>query len=707
MQGRGENKVQGAVPLAALGAAWLFTIHVVSPWIVRAVYAERGPAWLNAVLAGRSVHPVERYLGAWNSLAWKLDLIAALALLLFLARKPLARGRDQILRAEPVVGAGRLLELALLWGGAAGFIQALHIWVRKLVRPLDPAVFNQSVEALWMSPIGEAVSFGVVGLALVLVTRAWRRPVSLRLVTTVFAFGLLYALLRSARTGIGIWPLRLLAAGVAVQASAWFSRRPAIGVRHSRRLAAGLVAWTLATAVLLHGGRAVREWRALRSLPAADGEAPNVLLLILDTVRAQSLSLYGHERETTPRLDRIAAESLVFDRAFSPAPWTLPAHAGIVTGHLPWDLSARWNVPLGSAWPTLAERLADRGYATGGFISNYFYAGRTSGIARGFSHYEDVPLSFFMLAENAWWLANVVRKFRLQGNRRLSVAADAGAIGEAFLDWAGRTPARPFFAMLNYMEAHSPYTAPDSVTDRFTSGRPLNHLSVGRVYTSDELRDLRLAYDAAIAYIDQEIGRIMDVLRERGQLDRTLIIVTADHGEQFGEKDPGLVEHGNSLYGTAIRVPLLLRYPPGVPAGVRVDRPVSTRRIAATVMDLLEPGAESPFPGGSLLAETRATEEDEGLPVFSYVRPSSATRRTDPVHAGPMISAAWQDWHYIRNGDDREELYSIPADPWELRDLSAEPVMEPVLARLRSLAPRPPDSNPARPAGAGVRARRR
>jgi len=675
-----------AVRLGVALLCWVGLVHGLAPWLIRVAWEGRGPEWFSRVIAGRDVHPVEHYLAFWDGLAWKLHILAAVALVLFLARRLILPPLTRVLRAKPAAGARELLVHGLFWGLAAGCAQGLHILVRKSAAPLNSATFDQSVEGVWMAPVGEAAVFLAAAALLVLLTRAWSRPVSLKVFTMLFAFAATYALLRAGRVGLDVWALRLLSLGIAVQTGLWIAARAdAWRRRLPPLLIAGLAAWAVLAGATLYGGRAFLEWRTLRGLPPADADNPNVVLLILDTVRAQSLSLYGHDRPTTPRLDAMAQDAAVFDGAVSSTSWTLPAHASMLTGRMPWELSTGWKRPLDDAAPTLAEALAGRGYATGGFVANWFYAGREAGIARGFGHFEDVPISLGMLRDNALHFRNVLDLVGRITGWRPATKKNAQAVSDDFLDWAAKRSGRPFFAMLNYLDAHSPYEAPDSIVARFTDGPVLKSPANGTRYSASELDALRTAYDAAIAFIDQEIGRIVDSLRVCGQLDRTVLIVTSDHGEHIGEHSPTLHDHGNSLYAATIRVPLLIRYPPAVPAGVRVARTVSTSRLARTVMDLA--GLDNAFPGASLALEFTGVDSSRtGATALSYLQPAGFSMPSDPVHAGPMASVVFGEWHYIRNGDGTEEIYDSEADPWELANRVSDPALAALVERLRPAA---------------------
>ena len=238
-------------------------------------------------------------------------------------------------------------------------------------------------------------------------------------------------------------------------------------------------------AVSQFGGDWVKQrLEARRPLPPAG--SPNVLLIVLDTVRADHLSLEGYRRPTSPNLERLAKIGIRFDRARATAPWTLPSHAGFFTGRWPHELGVQWLTPLRTDAPFLAEYLASRGYATAGFIANTGYCSYDSGLARGFTHYEDYVLERLNFLRTSVliagllghiyeygfandsgplrWVAEFVERWFYASHRK-----DAASINRALLDWLGgrRGQTRPFFVFLNYVDAHSPYTVPQGAPHRF------------------------------------------------------------------------------------------------------------------------------------------------------------------------------------------------------------------------------------------------
>jgi arylsulfatase A-like enzyme len=282
----------------------------------------------------------------------------------------------------------------------------------------------------------------------------------------------------------------------------------------------------------------------------------------------------------------------------------------------------------------------------------------------------------------ARYLALKVR--HLTGIDEKLVRVKAHSIREAFQRWLPSTTGRPFFAFLNFQDAHAPYLPPSEFEDRFgpkRTGRALQDLSERRDWSEDELRAERAAYDGSIGYVDSQIGQLLDDLGNQGLLDNTIVIVSSDHGELFGEH--GITDHGNSLYVPLLQVPLLIIYPPAIPADARIETPVSLRDIAATILDL-SGNDEGLLPGESL----RGAWDDgrDWSPSPSRAEVSGGVRMPDwlPVMKGDMASLFAGNFHYIRNGDGREELYDLSTDPDELTDLSASPDHRPVLEQMRA-----------------------
>jgi arylsulfatase A-like enzyme len=510
-------------------------------------------------------------------------------------------------------------------------------------------------------------------------------------------------------------------------------------VRVSFPVVAGIV--PLLTACLWGSDR-IRAWREAM-LPLPPPGSPNVLLIVLDAVGAGHLGLYGYECPTSPTLEGLARRGIRFDRAQATASWTLPSHASLFTGRWPHELSAGWITPLDEAYPTLAEFLGSRGYATAGFIANAFYCGSDSGLARGFTAYRDYifprltafktallvnrPLEGVVALDRFLedWLdfdllgPTLDRLWRLVENDRKA----AVAVNGEFLDWLSRRrqPERPFFAFLNYFDAHYPYELPERGIHRFgDKPRTTREATLLRDWrrlidkgpSPDQIRFARDAYDDCVADLDERLGRLIDELERRAILGRTWVIVTADHGERFGEQ-AGVFWHGTSLYQAQLHVPLVIVPPAGGPPPQVVTAPVSLRDLAATIVDVAGFRADSPFPGAPLArfwdGSSPAATASPG-PASPAVNPHGpAPRATQPAAPDPVLSevvplpsvdpdpARWlkkprwplaaltdDDWTYIRREEKlREELFDLRQDAQQRHNLARDPAMQPVLERMR------------------------
>jgi arylsulfatase A-like enzyme len=424
----------------------------------------------------------------------------------------------------------------------------------------------------------------------------------------------------------------------------------------------------------------------------------NVVVITLDTVRAANMSLYGYGRPTTPVLERIARSGTVFDSAFTTAPWTLPSHASMFTGRWPHELSVDYDVPLDGQYPTLADTFTARGYATAGFAANLGYVSDESGLGRGFQHYEDYPRSLGQMASSSTLVRTVADNFRfrrlIRNDEHLN-RVPASELNRRASDWLDAHGNTPFLLFLNYFDAHEPYLPPVPFDRQFGPGRaegkhsPLHHWlwnpAVGHGNMDESARrEEQDAYDGALAALDQDVGAFVADLDRRGLTDRTVLVITADHGEEFGEH--GVYDHGYSLYGVSLHVPLVIVAPTAAPAARRISTPVSLRDLPATLCELTG-CAPSAFPGSSLSAHWRDTPAvpPATSPVFFEVRPSAGQPDWFPSSKGPMVGAVIGQWHYIRNGDAREELYDWRADPFEQRDRAAQPEARDALIAARAL----------------------
>ncbi|MGE0352464.1 MAG: sulfatase [Gemmatimonadales bacterium] len=577
---------------------------------------------------------------------------------------------------QQVAHPGRAVLLAGLWFGLAlGFIEAGVMAVQSLGLG---RLIHVSWYYAWMAPAADLLFFAAPAALLSLAAAALPRFIGLRAASFVFlgmSSGALLLLIPSLHPAAAA----VLAAGIAWQGSAFIGRRSQGFARMVRRTLPWMGAAVLLLAAGLAGYGRLTEGRARAALGPAPEGAPNVLLIILDTVRAPDLSLYGYQRETTPALARFAAGGARYDQAISTAPWTLPSHASLLTGRWPHELSADWAAPLDGTWPTLAEYFAAHGYLTGGFVANVGYCSWEFGLERGFARYRDFPLTLNTVIQTTSIGRRIDRSFFLRNLIRSDqhlVRVPAPTISREFLSWADHRGERPFFAFLNYYDAHGPYLPPAPYDSLFSGHHRSDNRSPIHRYLArprsrppspEAVREEIAQYDGALRYLDDQLDSLFRQLERRGLLDNTIVLLTADHGEEFGEH--GIFDHGNSLYRPSVHVPLLIRYPRGVPAGTVIEAPASLRDVPRTLAELAGLGS-GPFPGRSLARFWHDGAATSG-PVLAEVSQGIRTPEWYPVSRGDMQSLVALDQRYIRNGDGREELYRFTADPWEARDLAS------------------------------------
>ena len=562
------------------------------------------------------------------------------------------------------------MGFALWFGLASGLLEVLLLAVRKSV---FGTILWMGRDAAWMIPVATTLFFLLLGAGLALGSRVLPGLLTLRfclgVMVGVSCFGLLFMF----APRLHKYAAMLLSIGLAVELS---RRLTDAGARFDpirRRTLRGMLVAVAGLVVGVRATRAVTERRAMAKLgPVRPG--PNVVLIVLDTVRAANVGYHGYSRPTTPALDRWSREGVRFLRAVAAAPWTLPSHASMFTGRFPHALSANWMEPLDDAAPTLAEFYRAQGYLTAGFVANTGYCSPEFGLHRGFSHYEDYRVSTGQMVADASlgrYLTGSRRLRRLVGYHDILGRKDADMLTEDFLNWLPEDRDRPFFAFLNYFDAHAPYIPPPPFDTRFGTGatRESSPFARRQDLPDREVQVLRDNYDGSIAYLDQNMGRLFTALRDRGLDERTLLIITSDHGEEFGEH--GVFDHGNSLYLPSLHVPLTMVLPGQVPAGETVSAPVSLRDLATTMAGLSHPGRSIPFPGRPLSRfwEGPAAGPGPVEPLLSTVRHARNVPAWLPVSRGDMAAILAGQWRYIRNGDGGEELFDIEADPQEQRNL--------------------------------------
>jgi arylsulfatase A-like enzyme len=611
---------------------------------------------------------------------------------------PSAVERRSLIRQSSLSPAGALVLAA--WFGLVGGLLDLGVIFAKRDLAHATLYYEQGKNFRWVVPLASLAVMMIPGLMVAVVALIRPGKISPRLATWLFApLAIWGALLRLPLYGFATL---LLAAGAAGVVSRGFAERRA-GLRRLAQFSLPVFLCLIVTMAVVSYRRQAREKaQAVARLPAPPDGAGNLLLIVMDTVRAGSMGLYGYDRDTTPHLTRWAKRGVRFDWALAPAPWTFPSHCSFMTGQWPSTLGAHWVPTLEPAFTTLAAQLASCGYSTAGFAANTYWCSYESGMDRGFTHYEDYPLTpRAMLGSTMagrWLLENmaVARDFyRVKWIR--SQSRDAREINQAFLDWLARERpgGRPFFAFLNYLDAHEPFIPPLAQQTSF-GRRPqsrtdyqmlLEYWDRDKITLSD--RDVELArdsYDNCIAALDRQIGALCDELDRRGLLENTVVMITGDHGEQFGEH--GVFNHGFSLYAQETRVPLVV-ISSRAPAGLLISEPVSLRDLPATFVDLARLGSSAILPGRSLAECWRAGA------VKNAPSPSRAISEVDiPLVIGPergrgsnqrgfAMSVVAEGFHYVLDARGTEELYDVANDPQESRNLKSEPGLQSTLNRFR------------------------
>jgi arylsulfatase A-like enzyme len=400
--------------------------------------------------------------------------------------------------------------------------------------------------------------------------------------------------------------------------------------------------------------------RATATTDSAPGQAaattrrtppPNVLLYVIDTLRADHLGSYGYPRPTSPRIDALARQGVLFERVVAQSSWTKPATASILTGRDPYAHGATsLHDPIRSDVPTLAQILATHGYETAAFVTNVNVS-KPFGFARGFDAFTYLP----------------------EDPTRESSYVPSDELNAAVFPWLARDHARPFFLYLHSSDPHAPYTprapyltqfvAPDealSPQELLAKVRALQEPSAAP--EEGDLALLVAAYDAEIAFNDASLGALLDELARRHLAERTLVIVTADHGEEFLEH--GGWRHGHTLYEEVIRVPLVVRRADGSRAGERRAALARQIDILPTILD--EAGIEAPadLPGRSLLAAEESEEVAASREALSHTRLFGS-------EVSAVSTARWKVLHRLLGARRGDEVFDLSADPRERQNLVA------------------------------------
>ncbi|MGH9385399.1 MAG: sulfatase-like hydrolase/transferase [Vicinamibacterales bacterium] len=580
-----------------------------------------------------------------------------------------------------------LAVFALALGLGSGLTEGVgHMALQVVLHVLD----NSWYPIIWIAAVFNGLLVGSAGALVGAVVASFRASEWVRgaSIFGLFVLSGIPVLALTLKEWIYPSAILLLTLGLASTATRWVVRHQTRTWGLTRRALPWLIGLTALALVSIEGGGRLQEQIVTARLPVVSGSPPDVLVVVIDTLRSDHLASYGYNRHTSPNLDRMATEGVLFENAFAASSYTLPSHASMLTGLPPrdhgleWDTSHRLN-PIRT--PTLPEALQARGYRTGGFTANTFYFTREHGFGRGFMHFED----FYHSVEDMAWrtayggIATRLVRPRL-GFENLPARKLASDVNGAVLRWVGQD-LRPFFVMINYVDAHDPYLPPEPYRSKF-SGRPdtgglLNSkVRNTKTLSPDQLQGEIDAYDGAVAYVDDYLGRLVSALQQRPVNRDLLVVVTSDHGEEFFEH--GGFFHTSHLYRELIQVPLIFWQPRRLPGGVRVSRPVTNASIPATVMELTETEGTA-FKSPSLRALWEGNPPGEWpLPLAELNHQPWAPER-DRSRLGSMRSVVDSRWHFIEQDGQPSELYDWIHDPQERDDLARRVESKPVLEYLR------------------------
>ncbi len=422
------------------------------------------------------------------------------------------------------------------------------------------------------------------------------------------------------------------------------------GVRVILRRAALLAAGGVAIAVLACGcggreeGPAAPAKRAPRS-PAVDricagAKGANLIVIVLDAARADHFGLHGYHRDTTPEIDGLLARSIVFEKAYCQAPNTKASVTSLFTSLFP-DTHGVIGmfVAVPAEVPTLAEALKADGYRTVCFSANPFLSSEF-GFGRGFDEFHEI-----------------FREVDLEANQFGEVPAEL--LGKAAVSWFQEHRDERFYAYLHFLEPHAPYTPPEPFRSKYEGG--------------SRVEQMMAFYDGNLAYADSVVGEVTAQLEQLGLLDKSVVVLLADHGEAFGEH--GRFQHSDTAYEETARVPLAVRLPPACEAEPqRRSEIISIVDLMPTLLELLDVSCEAPVQGRSRLGLLAG--EEEANPSYAVTR----SRGTDPSgglqHPEEVVYALTTPQYTLILGDagQRVELYDRESDPGQQHNIAAQQV---------------------------------
>lgn len=440
-----------------------------------------------------------------------------------------------------------------------------------------------------------------------------------------------------------------------------------------------------------------------RTLPVSEssgheGSLPNIILIVIDTLRADHLSIYGYERETTPWLTQESSHAVVFTKALSPSSWTKPSVASFLTSRYPGIHSVTgWLDIVPSQLTTIPEVLGERGYQTAGFSANLF-VNADYNYAQGFETFYPIrghgPKQLLFPMDILFSQIKVSGELAFRLNLIDSNVAfgDARSMNGAIIPWLRNNERNQIFLYLHYMDPHVPYLPP---ARKYSEGKNLSdydlqfmrklHNPQDTVEVDNRILDAVVSrYDDEIINVDRRLAEVFQTLETLGLRDKSLIIITADHGEEFG--DHGFGGHGHSMFQEVLHVPLLIFFPDGAYAGRRIEHQVDLLDLAPTIYDYVGVEAEAPLDGVSLMPLIRGEKKLYAEKKRDYFGEVSPVEEIWPIET--TFALVEDNYKFIRSTfkdhgkPDRLALYDMAADPMEqINELENKPEIADRLSR--------------------------
>lgn len=559
------------------------------------------------------------------------------------------------------------LFVIAVWAGAIfGLLEGIVLCISRF-SPLIQAAHKVSNSALWVAPLVDIPLFLAAAAAFLVALQFFGRYLGGRELLTAYGFFIFLGILTviTMPRMIQPWGAAVFSLGLAVVLMRRLSGS-------EEKVTRGLRSQSLWVPLIL-GLAAIGTWSfqsakeslEARALPEAQPNATNVLVIVLDTVRADHYAR-PNGAPLVPNLNRVAARGATFTNAWSTTSWSLPSQASILTGRYPDEHGADWpELRLKRGVATLQEFLAERGYATGAFSGNAAWI-TPEYLGRGFLRFQ--TYLFEDLVRRTVHGRKLDRILDDNGYASAGRGKKAPELISEFLKFVDDYPNRPFFSYLCFMDVN-----------QAGNDRKFNYNDKGHAPP----RDVAAAYDRGLSKLDSQLNGLFIALQQRGRLENTLVILTSDHGNSFSAENPGdhnPDDHGTTLYREQAEVPLFVVLPGKVPGGVSVGRTVSIRQIPATIMYLLNI-KDSPFIGDPLpVTPSLVAEPEDRDPCVPAVLNIYTRRAYESMVCG--------HWQYIRNLKTKdkqgEELFDFLSDPWEKNNLADTPDSRSVLLGMRN-----------------------